>query len=83
MLEKVYDVGHKKCLGYGAMLLIMTLFANVLILSILFYGGQLVIEGEMTIGDLTSYVLYTITLTIGFASVSGIVNQTISALGIC
>jgi ABC-type multidrug transport system fused ATPase/permease subunit len=32
---------------------------------------------------LTSFVLYTITLTIGFASISGILNQTISAIGIC
>lgn len=61
----------------------MTAFSNILILSILFYGGHLVIDGEMTIGDLTSYILYAITLTIGFASISGIINQTISALGIC
>ena len=65
------------------MLIIMTAFSNILILSILFYGGHLVIDGEMTIGDLTSYILYAITLTIGFASISGIINQTISALGIC
>jgi ABC-type multidrug transport system fused ATPase/permease subunit len=65
------------------MLLVMTLFANFLILSILYFGGQLVIEDELSIGDLTSFVLYTITLTIGFASLSGILNQTISAIGIC
>ena len=28
-------------------------------------------------------MLYTITLTVGFASVSGIINQLISAIGIC
>jgi ABC-type multidrug transport system fused ATPase/permease subunit len=28
-------------------------------------------------------VLYTITLTVGFASLSGVMNQTISAIGIC
>lgn len=65
------------------MLLVMTVFANALILIILYFGGQLVIEGELSIGDLTSFVLYTITLTIGFASISGIINQAISALGIC
>lgn len=65
------------------MLVVMTVFANGLILSILYFGGQLVIEGQLTIGDLTSFVLYTITLTIGFASLSGIMNQTMSAIGIC
>jgi ABC-type multidrug transport system fused ATPase/permease subunit len=65
------------------MLLILTIFANFLILSILYFGGQLVIDDELSIGNLTSFVLYTITLTIGFASLSGIMTQTISAIGIC
>jgi len=65
------------------MLLIMTIFANSLILVILYFGGELVMDGDLSIGDLTSFVLYTITLTVGFASVSGIANQVISAMGIC
>ena len=68
---------------YGMMLLITTTFANVPILVILYFGGRLVIDGDLSIGDLTSFVLYTITLTVGFASVSGIINQLISAIGIC
>ena len=68
---------------YGIMLLIMTVFANALILVVLYFGGEMVIDGDMSIGNLTSFVLYAISLTIGFASVSGIVNQLISAMGIC
>lgn len=68
---------------YAVMLLLMTLFGNFLILSILYFGGDLTINGELSIGDLASYVLYTVTLTIGFASVSGIMNQIVSALGVC
>jgi len=83
LLDKVYKTGRKKNFFYGIMLLITTIFANVLILIILYFGGKLVIDDELTIGDLTSFVLYTITLTIGFASISGILNQTISAIGIC
>jgi ABC-type multidrug transport system fused ATPase/permease subunit len=83
LLAKVFEVGRKKNVYYGVMLLIMTIFANGLILSILYFGGELVIEGQLSIGDLTSFVLYTITLTIGFASISGIMNQTVSAIGIC
>lgn len=65
------------------MLLVMTLFGNFLILSILYFGGDLTINGQLSIGDLASYVLYTVTLTVGFASVSGIINQIVSALGVC
>ncbi len=64
------------------MLLAMTLFGNLLILSVLYFGGQLTIDGELSIGNLTSYVLYAVTLTVGFASISGIVNQIVSALGV-
>ena len=66
-MGKVFAVGRKKHIYYGIMLLVMTVFGNGLILSILYFGGQLVIEGQLSIGDLTSFVLYTITLTIGFA----------------
>lgn len=65
------------------MLLTMTLFGNFLILSILYFGGRLTIAGDLSIGDLTSFVLYTVTLTVGFSSVSGIINQIVSALGVC
>ncbi len=65
------------------MLLTMTLFGNSLILSILYFGGKLTISGDLSIGDLTSFVLYTVTLTVGFASASGIINQIVSALGVC
>jgi ABC-type multidrug transport system fused ATPase/permease subunit len=83
LLEKVYQTGRKKHILYGIMLLIITVFANTLILIILYFGGQMCIDGDLTIGNLTSFVLYTISLTVGFASVSGIVNQLISAMGIC
>jgi ABC-type bacteriocin/lantibiotic exporter with double-glycine peptidase domain len=65
------------------MLLTITLFANFLILSILYFGGKLAIDGQLTLGNLASYVLYTVTLTVGFSSVTGIINQLVSALGVC
>lgn len=83
MLQKTYTTGRKRALIYAIMLLMMTLFGNFLILSILYFGGQLTIDGELSIGDLASFVLYTVTLTVGFSSVSGIINQIVSALGVC
>ena len=41
------------------MLFMMMIFANGLVLSVLYFGGSLVINHEITIGQLTSYVLYT------------------------
>ena len=39
------------------------LLGYAVILAILYYGGSLVIDGELTIGDLSSFVLYTLTMT--------------------
>lgn len=61
----------------------MMIFANGLVLSVLYFGGSLVINQEITIGQLTSYVLYTITMTVGLTSVGGIMNQIVSAVGVC
>lgn len=83
LLNKTYATGRKRALIYAVMLLAITLFGNFLVLSILYFGGQLTIDGKLTIGDLASYVLYTVTLTVGFSSASGILNQLISALGVC
>jgi len=83
LLQKTYATGRKRALIYAIMLLTMTLFGNFLILSILYFGGKLTIAGDLSIGDLASFVLYTVTLTVGFSSVSGIINQIVSALGVC
>lgn len=65
------------------MLFVITIFGNGLIVGVLYFGGHLVTTGSLSIGGLTSYVLYTITLTIGITSASAVLNQIISALGVC
>ena len=65
------------------MLFAIMIFGNGLVLGVLYYGGHLVITGSLSIGGLTSYVLYTITLTVGITSASAVLNQIISALGVC
>lgn len=45
LLLKTYTTGKKKALLYAIMLLSMTLFGNGLILSILYFGGELTISG--------------------------------------
>lgn len=68
---------------YGWMLFAFMIFGNGLVLGVLYYGGHLVMTGSLSIGGLTSYVLYTITLTVGITSASAVLNQIISALGVC
>jgi ABC-type bacteriocin/lantibiotic exporter with double-glycine peptidase domain len=38
------------------------LFGNIAIMCVLWYGGYLVLQGELTVGSLSAFVLYNITL---------------------
>ena len=62
-LAKAYEVGRKRAILGALFGGVAILLGNCVILSILYYGGSLVISGEITVGDLSSIILYTITLT--------------------
>ena len=57
------------------------MFAQSAIALVLWYGAYLVLSGEMKIGSLTSFLLYTLTLAMGFAFLSGLYGQFMSAVG--
>jgi len=68
----------------------MTLGFGV-ILGILYYGGTLVINGELSVGDLSSFILYTLTMTgilflfifiVSLLSVSGMLNTIVQSSAI-
>jgi putative ABC transport system ATP-binding protein len=58
--EFVYDLGMRQ--GYASALFFssMGFSGNMIILAILYYGGSLVQQGVVSIGELTSFFLYTI-----------------------
>ncbi len=41
------------------------------ILGVLYYGGYMVINGKLTTGQLSSFIMYTITMSVGLLSVGG------------
>ena len=62
-MSKAYEVGRKRAILGALFGGVAILLGNCVILAILYYGGSLVISGEITVGDLSSIILYTITLT--------------------
>ncbi|CAD8099465.1 unnamed protein product [Paramecium sonneborni] len=79
---KVYGIGNRIAILGSQFMSIGILLGYAVILSILYYGGSLVIEDKLTIGDLSSFVLYTLTMTISLLAVSGLMNQMISAAAV-
>ncbi|CAD8176902.1 unnamed protein product [Paramecium octaurelia] len=78
----VYGIGNKIAILGSQFMSIGILLGYAVILAILYYGGSLVIEDQLTIGDLSSFVLYTLTMTISILAVSGFMNQMISAAAV-
>ena len=62
-MTKAYEVGRKRAILGALFGGVAILLGNCVILAILYYGGSLVIAGEISVGDLSSIILYTITLT--------------------
>lgn len=57
-LVNALDLGYKDIYARAAFYGIAGLSGNVIIISVLYYGGSLVASGALTIGDLTSFVFY-------------------------
>ena len=76
-------LGKRVAKLYGVFNGLISLVAMGAMIVVLWYGATLVIQGEMTTGVLTSYVLYTLTVGIALAALSGLFAQWMSALGAC
>lgn len=57
-LVNALDLGYKDIYARAAFYGIAGLSGNVIIISVLYYGGSLVASNALTIGDLTSFVFY-------------------------
>ena len=51
---------------------VMMLLGNVGIIGVVWYGGVLVIDGEMTMGSLTSFIIYTLTVAFAFGALASL-----------
>ena len=61
--------GAVSILGYGA------------IAGVLWYGGRLLFEGQMTFGELTSFLLYTFTVAFAVGGLSSLYSDFAKAIG--
>ena len=57
------------------------IFANIAIGGVLWYGGRLVISGEMSVGSLSSFLLYTLTVAVGIGMITAVWGDFMKAIG--
>lgn len=80
-VNNAFELGRKLALAYGAFQGAMGFAAYAAIAAVLWYGGTLVIAGEMGVGDLTSYMLYTLFLAFALGGLSGLYSDFNRAIG--
>ena len=82
-IQTTFLLGKRIAWLYGVFIGVISLVAFGAMILVLWYGATLVLSGEMATGQLISYVLYTITVGIALAALSGLFAQWMSALGAC
>ena len=80
-VDLAYRLGAKTALAYGCFIGLMSTIGGFTLVGLLFYGGTLVLDGEMTPGVLTSYLLYCITVSTSLGGLMGLAGNFMAAIG--
>eukprot|EP01137_Pigoraptor_chileana_P000431 Opistho-2@36621 len=80
-VERSLHVGQRLALASGTFQGAIGMLAQSAIALVLWYGDTLVLDGDMSAGKLTSFVLYTLTLAMAFAFISSLYGEFMQAIG--
>jgi ABC-type multidrug transport system fused ATPase/permease subunit len=80
-IDKSFKKGAKKAIANGIFGGLILFLVNTGILAVIYYGSTLVVKKELRVGDLTSFILYSIYITAGLSACSDLYSQFMIALG--
>ena len=80
-MEKVLDAAKKEAKVQAKFYGWTGLSGNMIILTVLYYGGSLVTTDVISVGNLTSFILYAAYVGIGFSGLSSFYAETMKAIG--
>lgn len=76
----VYKFGYKKAMWYGYFNFVANLFIFGSMVAIIFVGSQLYKEGKITLGDITSFLLYMMQLLMNFMILASVLGSVMSVI---
>lgn len=80
-IEAAFQIAKKRAF-YGASFSGLMSFAGLgAIVAVLWYGGTLLVSGDMAFGELTSFMLYTFTVAFSIGALSGLYEDFAKAMG--
>lgn len=80
-VDTAFEMGRRTAVAYGAFQGFGGFVVTGAVAGILWYGGTITIREEMTIDDLTAYLLYTFMLTIALGGLSSLYGDFNKAVG--
>jgi ATP-binding cassette subfamily B protein len=80
-LDKALDIAKKKISLVANFMGAMSLLGSSAIILILWLGGRMVVVGELSIGTLSAFILYTMTVAISVSSLGGLWTDFMNAAG--
>lgn len=80
-IDSVLHMTYKESLARGIFFGLTGLSGNIIILSVLYYGGGLVTESALTVGQLSSFLLYAAYVGIALGGVSSFYSEMNRGLG--
>jgi ABC-type multidrug transport system fused ATPase/permease subunit len=79
--ERTYTLGAAIASRYGLFVGGIGFLGTSALVLVLWYGARLVLDGEMTPGGLTTFVLYTINIAMALVGLTGLFTSFASAIG--
>jgi ATP-binding cassette subfamily B protein len=80
-LEKSFELSKSRIVEVAKFSSIVTLLGMTVVVFIIWYGGTLVLKGELSVGTLTSFILYVMTLSVSVGMLGSLWTDFMAAFG--
>jgi ABC-type multidrug transport system fused ATPase/permease subunit len=79
--ESTYQLGMYKAMSHGLFLGFIMGLAQVTLVGLLWYGGELVLDGELSAGKLITFVMYSLNIAAALGSFASLFASWMEAIG--
>jgi ATP-binding cassette subfamily B protein len=80
-IQHSFNLSIKKAIASGIFIGVTSLITNFAIPGVLWFGGKLTLDGELTTGKLTSFIIYTITVGVAVGGLTSLYGDIMKAVG--
>lgn len=80
-VEVSFDLARERARALAWFSSVSTFAGYAALVLVLWYGGRLVIDESMTVGELTSFIVYTLMVAFSFAALAGLYADFVRAVG--